>query len=118
LILLLEGRIAAQGTPRDVLDRPESAAVARFLGFTGQLSDRDGSVRYVRPSHVTLDPSGSLTGSVTRRVHEEDGVLSEVALDNGELQVRSPYPGPSVGERVTLRIEGGARFGRPEPSAT
>jgi ABC-type sugar transport system ATPase subunit len=118
LVLLLEGRVAAQGTPQDVLDRPGSAAVAEFLGFSGQLREADGSVRRVRPAQVVLDPAGRLQGVVARRVHEEDGVLCDVALEAGELQVRAPYPGPELGTRVSLRVDGGIRFGGDERSAT
>lgn len=110
LVVLLDGRVAAQGPPAQVLESPDSVEVARFLGFTGRVRQPDGSWRYLRPAQVTLDRSGDLEGRVTRRVHEEDGVLCEVALDGGEVQVRSSYPGPKVDERVTLRIDGGVRF--------
>jgi hypothetical protein len=72
----------------------------------------------VRPAQVALDPTGPLHGVVARRVHEEDGVLCDVALEAGELQVRAPYPGPALAARVSLRVDGGVRFGRAERSAT
>jgi ABC-type cobalamin/Fe3+-siderophores transport system ATPase subunit len=118
LILLLDGRIAAQGTPQEVLDHPESPQVAGFLGFTGHLREPDGGVRYLRPAQVALDGSGPLSGRVARRIPEEDGVLCEITLADGELQARSPYPGPRVGDRVTLRIGGGVRFEGARRSAT
>jgi ABC-type sugar transport system ATPase subunit len=111
LVVLLDGRVAAQGPPHEVLERPDSVEVARFLGFTGRVREVDGSWRYARPAQVSIDRSGGLEGRVKRRVHEEDGVLCEVALEDGELQVRAPYPGPAVEELVTLRVEGGVRFG-------
>jgi ABC-type sugar transport system ATPase subunit len=110
LVVLLGGRIAAEGTPREVLEQPANAAVAEFLGFTGRLQEGDGRIRYLRPAHVTLDPDGTLSGTVTGRVHEEDGVLCEVALDGGLVQLRAPYPGPQVGEPVRLAIDGGTAF--------
>ena len=75
LIVLLDHGIAAQGDPQQVLERPANLEVARFLGFTGSLREGDGSTRYVRPAHVSLDAAGPLRGTVTRRIHEEDGVL-------------------------------------------
>ena len=111
LIVLLDGRIAAQGAPQDVLEHPDSPALAEFLGFTGRLREPDGSVRYLRPAQVSLDPAGPLHGVVEQRVPEEDGVLCVVALAAGRVQVRCPYPGPKVDERITLRVEGGVRFG-------
>lgn len=110
LIVLLDGRVAAQGDPHEVLEHPADPAVARFLGFTGTLREPDGSRLHLRPAHVTLDPDGDLRGTVTRRVHEEEGVLCEVALPGGLVQVRSPYPGPRLEEVVRLRLDGGVRF--------
>jgi len=118
LIVLLDGGIAAQGTPQDVLEQPDSVEVAHFLGFTGRLRERDGATRLVRPAQVSLDAGGPLEGTVARRVHEEDGVLCEVVLPDGELQVRCPYPGPAVADRVRLRIDGGVRFEGAVPSTT
>jgi len=110
LIVLLNRGIAAEGDPQEVLERPANLEVARFLGFTGSLREDDGSGRYVRPAHVRLDPEGPLQGTVTRRVHEEDGVLCDVTLPSGVVQVRSPYPGPDLEQVVRLSIDGGARF--------
>jgi ABC-type sugar transport system ATPase subunit len=110
LIVLLGGAIAAEGDPQEVLEQPANLEVARFLGFTGSFRESDGRSRYVRPAHVALDQQGLFEGSVTRRVHEEDGVLCEVTLTGGVVQVRSAYPGPEVGHVVRLRIDGGARF--------
>ena len=110
LIVLLDGGVAAEGDPQEVLERPANHDVARFLGFTGTLREDDGSSRDVRPAHVSLDPGGPYTGTVTRRVHEEDAVLCEVTLADGVVQTRTDYPGPAVGQRVRLRIDGGVRF--------
>jgi ABC-type sugar transport system ATPase subunit len=118
LILLLDGHVAAEGPPQDVLDHPTSAAVAEFLGFTGRLRGTAGTVRYLRPAQVTLDAAGPLEGVVSRRVHEEDGVLCEIVLAEGELQVRTPYPGPPTHGRVTLRVTGGVDFGKDDRSDT
>jgi hypothetical protein len=108
--VLLNRRIAAEGDPREVLEQPADLEVARFLGFTGSLREDDGTTRYVRPAHVSLDPAAALQGTVTRRVHEEDGVLCEITLSRGVVEARSAYPGPAVGEVVGVRIDGGARF--------
>jgi hypothetical protein len=86
--------------------------VAEFLGFTGHVGEPGGIRRYVRPAHVALDSAGDFAGSVARRVPEEDHVLCVITLPEGEVQVRSEYPGPEVGSSVRLRIEGGVRFDR------
>jgi ABC-type sugar transport system ATPase subunit len=111
LIVLLDGGIAAEGDPREVLEHPANLEVARFLGFTGTLREGDGpTARHLRPAHVHLDRNGPHTGAVTRRVHEEDAVLCEITLADGLVQTRTPYPGPAVGDMVRLRIDGGVRF--------
>jgi ABC-type cobalamin/Fe3+-siderophores transport system ATPase subunit len=119
LLVLLDGRVAAEGTPREVLEQPPTLEVAVFLGFTGRLRGADGSVRCLRTAQVALDPAGPMRGTVRRRIPEEDGVLCEVALADGSLQVRAAYPGPGIDERVRLRIDGSVRFdGRADPSAS
>jgi ABC-type nitrate/sulfonate/bicarbonate transport system ATPase subunit len=109
LIVLLDGRLAAEGEPRTVLERPPTRAVAAFLGFTGAVRE-NGGVRCVRPAQVALDAAGPLRGVVARRIPEEDGVLCEIALEGGTVQLRGPYPGPEAGETVALRIDGGVVF--------
>jgi len=110
LIVLLDGRVAAEGPPRDVLEHPSSFDVAQFLGFTGQVREANGSLRVVRPTNVSFDAGGEFHGTVSGVVHEEDGVLCEIALPSGQVQLRSEYPGPRLGSRVTVRIDGGVRF--------
>jgi ABC-type sulfate/molybdate transport systems ATPase subunit len=107
LVVLLGDRVAAEGTPQEVLEHPPTVDVAMFLGFTGQLREADGALR---PAHVAIDAAGPLRGRVVARVVEPDTVLCDVALTDGRVQVRSEYPGPGVDERVRLRVRGGVRF--------
>jgi ABC-type sulfate/molybdate transport systems ATPase subunit len=109
VLILLDGRIAASGSTRDVLDHPPSADVAAFLGYSGRLEE-DAVVRMFRPAHVTLDPAGPLTATVSRRVPLEDGVRLELELANGRLVAGSTLPGPQVGDAVRLRVDGGVTF--------
>lgn len=110
IVVLHDGAVAASGPPADVLERPPTAGVAEFLGFTGRLKDGNGTVRCLRPAHVTLDPDGPVTGVVGRRIPEEDTVLLEVAVGDDRVQARAPYPGPATGDAVRLRISGGVSF--------
>jgi ABC-type sulfate/molybdate transport systems ATPase subunit len=112
LIVLLDGRLAATGAPRAVLEQPPSREVARFLGFSGEVREPGGRTRCVRPAQVALDPAGALRGRVTRRIPEEDGVLCQVALRDaaGAVQVRAPYPGPAEGKTVGVRLTGGVVY--------
>jgi ABC-type multidrug transport system ATPase subunit len=109
LLVLIDGRLVAQGQPRELLEHPPSIAVARFLGFDGSLED-GGEVVLTRPSNVTLDPAGPLRGRVTRGVPLEDGVRLELELDRGRLYTVAPLPAPEPGDEVRITIDGGARF--------
>jgi ABC-type sulfate/molybdate transport systems ATPase subunit len=109
LLILIDGRLAASGPPRELLEQPPSVVVARFLGFDGRLEDGDELV-LTRPPHVALDPTGPLEARVRRAVPLEDGVRLELELDRGRLYAVSPLPAPRPGESVRVRIDGGARF--------
>jgi ABC-type sulfate/molybdate transport systems ATPase subunit len=109
VIVLLDGRIAATGPPEQVLDRPPGPAVARFLGFTGELRDGEEIVM-TRAGQVSLDPAGRYQGRIERRIPIEDGVRLEVALAGGRLDCVAGRDAPGVGERVRLRVDGGVRF--------
>ncbi|HVO53801.1 MAG TPA: ATP-binding cassette domain-containing protein [Solirubrobacterales bacterium] len=111
VLVLLDGRVAAAGPPPQVLDRPPSIEVARFLGFSGELAD-GGEVVMARPGQVRLDPAGPLRGRVARRVPVEDGVRLEIELARGRLHALAPLPGPELGTEVGLRLEGAVRLPR------
>jgi ABC-type multidrug transport system ATPase subunit len=111
VVVLLDGAVAAAGPPAEVLERPPRPAAARFLGFSGELSE-PGGVLMLRPGQVALDPSGPLHGTVERRILVEDGIRLEVSLANGRLACGAGHDAPAVGAPVRLRAEGGVRFRR------
>jgi ABC-type nitrate/sulfonate/bicarbonate transport system ATPase subunit len=109
LVVMLGGRIAADGKPADILDLPPTEEVARFLGFTGEL--RDGAdVILTRPVHVRVDPQGEVRATVTRLIPIEDGARAELEIVNGHLSTVVPVPGPEVGDEITVRVSGGVRY--------
>jgi ABC-type sulfate/molybdate transport systems ATPase subunit len=109
LIILVAGRIAAEGAPREVLDNPPTAEVARFLGFSGEVRDGD-DVLLTRPAHVQLDAGGDVAATVSRLIPLEDGARAELDIAGGHVSALVPYPGPAVGDVVRVRISGGVRF--------
>jgi ABC-type sulfate/molybdate transport systems ATPase subunit len=115
LLILIGGELVAAGPPRELLERPPSQLVARFLGFDGAMQD-DGETLLTRPPHVILDPAGPLSARVTRAVALEDGVRLELELEHGKLYTVAPLPAPRLGDTVRVRVQGGARFplGAPE----
>ncbi len=109
LLVLIGGRLAASGPPRELLIAPPSEAVARFLGYDGALRDADG-VLLPRPSHVIVDPGGPLAATVVRAVPLEDGVRLELDVAGGRLYAIAPFDSARPGEAVRLRIDGGVRI--------
>ena len=116
LLILIDGRIVADGSPRDLLARPPSALVARFLGYDGELridgGDGDGQVILTRPANVRLDPDGDHAATVTRALALEDGMRLELTLarGHGRLYTTAELPAPRVGDPVRVRVDGGASF--------
>ena len=110
LVVLLDGVVAAAGAPAALLAAPPTPAVARFLGFTGELAEPGGGRLLLRPAQVVLDPGGPVTAHVTRRMPTEDGVRLELACDAGRLVALAPLDGPQAGASVRVRLDGGVRF--------
>ena len=112
LLILIDGRIVADGAPRELLATPPSALVARFLGYDGELRDGDQLLLTTRRAQVTLDPAGEHVATVSRAVPLEDGMRLELTLDDdrGRLYTTAELPAPRVGETVRVRIDGGVRF--------
>lgn len=111
VLVMLGGRLAADGPPNEVFGQPPTPEVAAFVGFAGQIEEPD-AVRMLRPQDVTLDPDGPLRARVARLVPVEEGVRVELTLDNGRLVAMAPAPGPQLGAEISLRLLGGVRFRR------
>jgi ABC-type Fe3+/spermidine/putrescine transport system ATPase subunit len=109
LLILIDGRLVADGPPRQLLEHPPSPSVARFLGYDGAVSDGAEAVM-TRPPHVVLDPAGDLEATVTRATALEDGFRLELTLPGGRLYAVAPMPAPRIGESVRVRLQGGVRF--------
>jgi ABC-type sugar transport system ATPase subunit len=112
LVVMIDGEVAATGSPRELLDRPPSAEVARFLGYDGQLRDGDALV-LTRPAHVVVDPAGDRHGSVTRVLPQQDGVRVEISSEHGSVRTQHPSLDAALGDEVRYRLAGGVRFPAP-----
>jgi ABC-type nitrate/sulfonate/bicarbonate transport system ATPase subunit len=108
LLVLLDGRVAAAGAPRELLEAPPTPEVARFLGFDGELRQGD-RLRLTRPAHVVLGEDGE-RGTVTRLIPLEDGVRVEVGLAAGRVYASVPLPGPGAGDTVRVTVRGGVTY--------
>ncbi|MFZ0088978.1 MAG: ATP-binding cassette domain-containing protein, partial [Solirubrobacteraceae bacterium] len=109
LLILIDGELVAEGPPRELLERPPTPTVARFLGYDGWLHDERGTL-LTRPAHVVLHPGAPLEAVVTRAIPLEDGARLELSVANGRLFTVAPLPAPRAGDAVRVRIDGGVRF--------
>jgi len=112
LLILLDGRLVAEGPPAELLENPPTVDVARFLGFDGTLTEPGGGTLLTRPQHVALDPDGPLSARVRTTIPIEDGVKLELELENGRVYALSSLPGPAKGDAVRVRVTGGIASGQ------
>jgi ABC-type sulfate/molybdate transport systems ATPase subunit len=116
VLLVLGGRLRADGPPRDVLDNPGDEEVAAFFGYVGRLVEGP-MVHRLRPGDVQIDPEGDRAARVVRTIPTEDGVRVHLVLDGGHLIAFAPEPGPGVGKDVRVRLGRCVSFERCEGMA-
>jgi ABC-type Fe3+/spermidine/putrescine transport system ATPase subunit len=123
VVVLREGRVVQEGTPREVYGEPRSRFVASFVGLASFVRGQDlgggrartplGETAYVgrggangalllaaRPEGLRLDASGGLRGKAGRSIFRGDGWIVRVAAGDQELLVRAaeaPERGADVG---------------------
>lgn len=103
LVVMLEGRGAATGTPSELLACPPSLEVARFLGYDGELR-RAERIHLTRPGDVVINSSGDLSGVVTRVVPQQDCLNVQVTTTDGVLRAR--HLGElRVGDEVRFEVD-------------
>jgi ABC-type sulfate/molybdate transport systems ATPase subunit len=109
VVVLIDGRIRAEGPPREVFDRPPDETVAEFLGYEGFIADATRRARY-RPADVHPDANGPVSARVVRAIPLESGVRVELSVPGGVLVTHVAEPGPAVGSEMRLRLDAGAIF--------
>jgi ABC-type sulfate/molybdate transport systems ATPase subunit len=109
IVVLMGGRIVADGPCQQLLDAPPSVEVAKFLGYDGEVR-RGGSLILTRPVHVVVDAAGE-PGTVVRSTPVEDGARVQLAVEGGSVQAVVPGVPPRPGDILRVRIVGGVSFG-------
>lgn len=109
LVVVIDGRIVADGGPQDVLDAPPSAPVARLLGYDGELATPQGRL-LTRPPLVHVRPAGTYRGRVERCVPIEDGTRLRIETPDGGVWARYPGIDVHIGDHVAFDVRGGALF--------
>lgn len=105
LVVLMDGRVAADGRPADLFENPPSPRVAHFLGYSNRLKTECGHL-YFRPWDVA--PGGRYRGRVVAVWYRagRHEVLAEV---DGQ-HVRLLLPQPPAGGYVEFDVARGRCF--------
>ncbi len=106
LALMLEGRIVQQGEPRELFERPNSGAVARFFGTSNllRLPDDPGAVWAIRPERVVVG-SGPMSALVVEAVYRGTSVRLVLEWEQQRLEALvAPGAAPGAGERVAIEL--------------
>jgi ABC-type Fe3+/spermidine/putrescine transport system ATPase subunit len=109
MAVMRAGRIAQEGTPATLYERPGSRYVAEFLGAANiierPLPGGTGLVA-IRPERIALTPDGPQAGMLREVAYRGQDFLLVVELDGGPLlRVVVPnggVPPPPAGSRVAL----------------
>jgi ABC-type Fe3+/spermidine/putrescine transport system ATPase subunit len=122
--LMLEGRIVQHAPPRELFERPRSAAVARFFGATNLLRGhvRDGllhvdgvdlpvngpdgeAVFAIRPEAVVIDDDAPFRAMVVEAVYAGTHVRVALRRARQPLEVHvAPGAAPAPGSEIGLRF--------------
>jgi ABC-type nitrate/sulfonate/bicarbonate transport system ATPase subunit len=109
LVVVIDGRIAADGEPATVWQSPPTIEAARFLGYDGELR-RGGELLLTRPYDVVLDEEGEVEATVTRAVLTEYGARLDLVTENGRLSALDPTGAVAPGQAVRLHLTRTATF--------
>lgn len=104
VLVMIAGRIVAQGSPQALLVNPGTPEVARLLGYDGELRTPDRLI-LTRAADVRLDPAGAWQGVVGRIIRTQDGARVQVDLAEGKLWALERGTVPAIGDRVGCRIQ-------------
>ncbi len=129
VVILDQGQIVQEGTPREVCRRPNSSFVTRFLGdtnrFAGQVRDRrvyignidvdvasasspEGAVEiFARPSDISWEQDGfGVSATAVRVIDRPDGRRILAVTDDGQRIEVDVQPDVEVeaGDRGTLQF--------------
>lgn len=118
VVVMIGGRIAQAGRPRELYERPASREVAAFIGANavnffeaaghpaGLPGQADGKVVFaLRPEHLVPDADGQMAGALSRVEYLGAETILALRLDNGQ-EVRAVASGdyaiPAPGTRIRV----------------
>jgi len=108
LAVLIDGRVAAVGTPSDVWSGPGSVEVARLIGHPNVMDSFPGFEGPVSIPFdaVRLEPSGDVEGTIIDSIFDDGGYIVALAIEGADapLHVKVDDPKPK-GNRVSISID-------------
>jgi ABC-type sugar transport system ATPase subunit len=99
---LLDRRIAQIASPAELLSRPASLAVARFLGHMNEMPMSENTVAVFPPTAVRSQPDGRPARVVALRPRVR-GTTAVLALGDAQVEMAiDPLQPPSVGDELRV----------------
>ena len=103
--VLLDRRIAQIASPAELLSRPASLAVARFLGHMNEMPMSDNTVAVFPPTAVRSQPDGRRARVVALRPRVR-GTTAVLALGDAHVEMAiDPLQPPSVGDELLVAFD-------------
>jgi putative spermidine/putrescine transport system ATP-binding protein len=103
--VLLDRRIAQIAPPAELLSRPASLAVARFLGHLNEMRMPNGAVAVFPPTAVRPQADG-LRARVTALRVRVRGTTAVLAIGGAEVEMLvDPLQPPAVGDELTVGLD-------------
>lgn len=103
--VLLDRRIAQIASPAELLSRPASLAIARFLGHMSEMRVSGEAIAVFPPTAVRPQATGLPARVVALRVRVR-GTTAVLALDGAEIEMSvDPLQPPSIGDELTIGLD-------------
>jgi ABC-type sugar transport system ATPase subunit len=103
--VLLDRRIAQIASPAELLSRPASLAVARFLGHMNEMPVSGDAVAVFPPTAVRPQAAGLRARVLGLRVRVR-GTTAVLALEGAEIEMSvDPLQPPEIGDELTVGID-------------
>ena len=103
--VLLDRRIAQIASPAELLSRPASLGVARFLGLFNEMRTSPDTIAVFPPTAVRLQSNGLRADVMALRVRAR-GTTAVLALNDTEIEMSvDPLQPPEVGAELTVGLD-------------
>ena len=110
LVVLLDGRVAAQGTPHEVLERRRALTSRGFSASAGGCASRTARGATCARPQVSLDATGTLQAASRGASRRRTACCARSRSTRASCRSAAPIPARRPASASPLRVDGGARF--------